>query len=108
MTSAAVIAVAGWVLAIGNVGAMAWISRGGRGGWAFSLAWQAPWAVYSVATRQYGFILLSVGYGSVYFRHLFRHCSATDPSVWAWRFGPLHLVHVGRRRWLVRWRGRWA
>lgn len=30
-----------------------------------------------------------------------RHVSTVDPRVWAWRLGPVRLVHVGRLDWIV-------
>lgn len=59
-----------WVLSALGCTALLLAGSGRRSGWALGLASQAAWVSYALATRQYGFILASVAYGSVYARNL--------------------------------------
>jgi hypothetical protein len=55
------------MLSLGSVGGTWLIARGIRAGWLFMLLFQAPVSVYDVATRQYGFLLISALGGWAYF-----------------------------------------
>jgi hypothetical protein len=56
------------VLAVLNLAAMVLIAERRRAGWLVALGSQVPWTIYDVATRQYGFLLLSAVYVPVYLR----------------------------------------
>jgi hypothetical protein len=55
------------LLSLGSVGGTWLIARGIRAGWLLMLLYQAPVSVYDVATRQYGFLLISALGGWAYF-----------------------------------------
>jgi hypothetical protein len=55
------------LLSLGSVGGTWLIARGIRAAWLFMLLFQAPLSVYDVATRQYGFLLISTLGGWAYF-----------------------------------------
>ena len=55
------------LLSLGSVSGTWVIARGIPGGWLFMLLFQAPLSVYDVATRQYGFLMISALGGWAYF-----------------------------------------
>ena len=61
------VAVVSLLLSLGSVGGTWLIARGTRAGWLFMLLFQAPLSVYDVATRQYGFLMISALGGWAYF-----------------------------------------
>lgn len=58
-----------FLLAIGGITGLWLAGKGKKEGWLFGLAMQVAWAVYSIASKQYGFLLSCLGYGWVYARN---------------------------------------
>lgn len=55
-----------WVLATVGVTGMVIAGRKIWWGWLFNLGNEILWVIFAVATQQYGFILMAIGYGAVY------------------------------------------
>lgn len=55
-----------WLLTAGGVFGIWLAGRKDWRGWVVGLAMQVLWIVYAVVSKQYGFIVVSVCYGSVY------------------------------------------
>ena len=55
-----------WVLATVGVTGMVIAGRNIWWGWALNLGNELLWIIFAVVTKQYGFILMAVGYGAVY------------------------------------------
>ena len=55
------------LLSLASVSGTWVIARGIRAGWLCMLLFQAPLSVYDVATRQYGFLMISALGGWAYF-----------------------------------------
>jgi hypothetical protein len=49
-------------------------------GWLIGMMAQVLWAIYAVATTQYGFLLSCVGYGWVYFKNY--RCWRSERTSW--------------------------
>jgi hypothetical protein len=54
-----------WILAISGTGAMFVIGRKKRWGWLWFIFNECLWVTYSLITKQYGFILGAMAYGTV-------------------------------------------
>lgn len=72
-----------WSFLLAGVGiAGLWLAGSERWvGWAIGILAQVAWAVYALATHQYGFLLSSAGYAFVYSRNLLRWKFAADSQV---------------------------
>jgi hypothetical protein len=55
-----------WVLATVGVTGMVIAGRKIWWGWLFNLANEILWVIFAVITKQYGFILMAIGYSAVY------------------------------------------
>lgn len=58
-----------WSILLGVLGlvGVALTGRKNSLGWAVGIGTQFLWLSYALATRQYGFLLTAIGYGSLYF-----------------------------------------
>lgn len=63
-----------WSILLAAVGLTGlWLAGNHREiGWRIGIAVQAPWIAYAIVTRQWGFIVLAIGYGFVNARNLAR------------------------------------
>lgn len=61
-----------WALAAVGIAALLLAATRPRAGWRMAIAVQAAWAVYAVATRQWGFLASAVAYAVAYVRLLRR------------------------------------
>ena len=55
-----------WILAIVGITGIAFVGRKTIWGWLVLMLNECLWVAYALDTRQYGFILASIGYGTVY------------------------------------------
>lgn len=60
-----------WSFALAAIGIFGlWLAgKEVRAGWLIGLVAQVLWIIYALFTRQYGFILSSLGYAFVYFKN---------------------------------------
>jgi hypothetical protein len=57
-----------WVLAVVGITGIFFVGRKTVWGWLVLMVNECLWVAYALQTRQYGFILASIGYGAVYVR----------------------------------------
>jgi hypothetical protein len=55
-----------WVLAIVGCIGIFFVGKKTVWGWLVLMLNECLWVIYALTTRQYGFILASVGYGTIY------------------------------------------
>lgn len=70
------------VLALLNLTAQFLIARHKAWGWLVSLGAQVPWTVFDLATRQYGFLLISAVSVPVYVHGWQRFRRSEEPLTW--------------------------
>lgn len=58
-----------WVLTILGIVGFFVVSTGDKRGWLLNFSVQPIWLVYSLETKQYGFVLASVFYAWVFWRN---------------------------------------
>lgn len=59
-----------WVLAVIGITGIFFVGQKNLKGWLFLLANECLWIAYALTSKQYGFILASVGYSLVYIKSL--------------------------------------
>jgi hypothetical protein len=69
-----------WVLATFGITGMVIAGRKIWWGWLVNLANEILWIIFAVTTRQYGFILMAIGYGAVYANNMRTWRSDVDPA----------------------------
>ena len=57
-----------WVLAVVGITGIFFVGRKTVWGWLVLMVNECLWVAYALHTRQYGFILASIGYGTVYIK----------------------------------------
>jgi hypothetical protein len=57
-----------WVLAIVGCTGIFFVGKKTLSGWLILMLNECLWLIYAITTRQYGFILASVGYGAIYIK----------------------------------------
>lgn len=63
-----------WSIVLGSIGIVGILLAGSKNkfGWAIGFGAQFLWITYAITTEQYGFIPMSLCYGSVYARNFYR------------------------------------
>jgi hypothetical protein len=57
-----------WVLAVVGITGIFFVGRKTVWGWPILMLNESLWVIYALTTHQYGFILASIGYGTVYIK----------------------------------------
>jgi hypothetical protein len=57
-----------WVLAVVGITGIFFVGRKTVWGWPILMLNESLWVIYALTTHQYGFILASVGYGTIYIK----------------------------------------
>lgn len=60
------------VLAFGSMVGLWIVARNAIKGWAWCLAMEVPWTIYSFAIKQYGLAILCIFYAVVYARNMYK------------------------------------